>query len=370
TGPRIEIEEEAAPGPMRFSYPSWSPDGATLLVLGARMSGEAVASSGLYRVAADRPGVITPLYEDPRRAPIYAFWDPTGRNAAVLVNEGEGIGLGLIDVGGGRFRNVGTGLPFYFAWRKDGAALLAHVGGSARDNRAAQLSLIELGRAADADPKIEKLTDQPAGFRAPAWSPDGSRFAYAGFGNGGASSLFVREIGGETRNLGPVSSRLVFSWTPDGGSVTVSESAVPGGTLLAGVNLIRLSDGRREPLYAGPLGAFFWSPDGARLLVAAPDFDTGEWRWLVVEREGVRARELVRFLPNPEFQMLLLHFDQYALSHRVWAPDSRHFVFAAYPSGVAAQSPGLAVSTVWMVDTREARSTRLGDGRSAFWSPR
>ncbi|MGH7820935.1 MAG: TolB family protein, partial [Candidatus Binatia bacterium] len=225
----------------------------------------------------------------------------------------------------------------------------------------------ELGETSAAEPKVEKLTDQPAAFRAPAWSPDGRRFAYAGFSDGRASSLFVRERRGSTLDLGLVSSRLVFSWTPDGASITVAEAAVPGGTLLAGVNLVRIEDARREPLYAGPLGAFFWSPDGSRLLVAAPDFDTGEWRWLVVDRARRQARELVRFLPNPEFQMLLLHFDQYALSHRVWAPDSRHFVFAAYPSG-GDGSPGPAISTVWVVDTTDASAKRVGDGRVAFWS--
>lgn len=368
--PILRRVQSEAPGDerMRFSNPTWSPDATLLLVHGTRMTGEIAGASGVYRLDPKRPGVVTPVHEDPRRGPIYTFWDPTGRRAAVLLNDRDGVSLGVVDVEAGGWSAVGTGLPFYFAWRADGKRLVAHVGGSARENPGAEVRLVDLARPDEDGFASRRVSDRPAAFRAPSWDAKG-RFVYAAWPKGdGGPALHLVESDGTTRDLGPVASRSAFSWSADGRTLALGEGVLPSGGLYAGLALVNVSDGRREALYAGAVGGFFGSPDGRRILVIAPDLDTGEWRAVVVSRETREARETLRFLPSPEAQQLMLHFDQYALSHRLWSPDSSHFVLAGYPADAGRDGP--ARPTVWVVNAASGAVTVVAEARSAFWSPR
>jgi TolB protein len=180
--------------------------------------------------------------------------------------------------------------------------------------------------------------------------------------------LRLEEGNGTVRDLGRVASQSAFSWSPDARTLAVAEAVLPTGALYAGLSLLDVGHGGREALYAGPVGGFFWSPDGARILVIAPDLDTGEWRGVVVTRKTREEREVLRFLPSPESQALMLHFDQYALSHRLWSPDSSHFAFAGYPVDAGREGP--ARPTVWVVNAADGLQKVVGEGRSAFWSPR
>lgn len=373
-GVRAIADEEPAPplGDQRFSWPTWSPDGKALLVQGVRAAPQGIVrQSGVYRIAAGASGAPRPLYEDEKRPPIYTFWSPSGGDAALLVGDTGGLTLGLLDGLRGDFRPIALGFPFYFAWRGDGKALALHRGGAADEGHPAEVDLVDAaGVRAGKAPSWQTLSEKPAAFHAPAWSPDGSLLAYAAEPDAeGPVELVLRATAsGRERRLAPVSSPVAFSWCPDGRWLAVAEAAAPDTPFFSGINVVALSDGRREPIYAGPVGAFFWSPDGSALAVASPDAVTGQWRWEIVERRNHRVREVARFRPSPEFQMTVQHFDQFALSHRLWAPDSRHLVFAAYP---ASRGEGEVVPPgVWLVDTRAGTSRKLADGRAAFWSPR
>ncbi len=364
-----------APRPVaeqRFSWPTWSPDGATLLVLGVRLApGGAPEQAGIYKVDLVRPGVIAPVYENLRRSPIYTFFGPSGREFLALVGGERGLGLGLIRLSDNDFRPLGLGFPFYFSWRADGEAVVTHVGGASREEHVAEVNLIDLAPVHhDGKPAIRLLSDKPALFRAPAWSPDGSQVAYAVEGpKGSGASLTLRSKDGKERTLATIAGRSVFSWTPQADALTLAEASSPDGLFFGGINLIHVSDGHRETLFAGNLGAFFWAPDGGRVLVATPEFDSGEWRWQVVERATKNVREAGHFFPTPEFQFLAPHFDQFAMSHRFWAPDSRHFVYFGYPTTARDESQAVP-ATIWVGDSKTGKVARLADGRAAFWSPR
>lgn len=368
----VSEEREPPYGEQRYSWPTWAPDGRSLLLQSVRLRGDGVATSaGVYTVSLDHPGAIRPLYQEPRKTPIYTYWAPTGERAAVVAVDREQLELSIVEIESGEVRPVTSGVPLYFAWRGDGRVLATHVGGAAVEDRAAEVSLIDVSDPKVRVPELRKISDRPVAFRAPGWSPDGAQLAYAARSERRAGANLVVASGSATeeREVAAISSRAVFSWLPDGRAISVAEAAAPGVSLYAGINLIRVSDGGREPLFAGALGAFFLAPDGKRILLAVPDFDSGEWSWIVVEIATRRTREVARFLPSPEFQMLMLHFDQFALSHRLWAPDSRHFVFSSYaaprPADGESTSPG-----VWLVDSRTATLRRIADGRNAFWSPR
>jgi len=332
-------------------------------------AGGAPQQAGVYKLDVARPGTIVPLYESRQHGPIYLYYSPTGRDVAALLIEQGAVGLGLIKASGGDFRALTVGFPFYFSWRNDGRAIVAHTGGIPSEGHTAEVMLIDVPNS-DEKPAVTKLSTNPVLFRAPAWSLDGRYVAYAvRREQGRGASLIVRSKEGEERTLATVSSRLVFTWSPDNKTLAVAEATTPDNLFFGGINLVHLADGRRETLYAGAVGAFYWSPDGSRLLVAAPEFDSGEWRWVVVNRASRQVKELARFFPTPEFQFMSPHFDQFAQSHRFWAPDSRHFVYFGYPTTAPDEQKPVS-ATVWIADTKTSKIQRVADGRAAFWSPR
>ena len=357
---------ESAPGDaMRFSMPAWSPDGSSLLVHGTKTRGEAVIGpSGVYRVDPERPGIVTPVHVEKRRSPIYSLWNPTSSRAAILLGERAGLTLGVVEIGTVGIREIGKGRPHYFAWSGDGRKLAIHVGGSSRANASARLWLRDLGKD-----EGTATSERPAGFRSPGWDPSGERFVYAAFPEqvGGAHIYVARPDGADPLDLGPVGSPLILCWAPTEPVIAFAE-ALPMGGLFSGIQLVHATDGRREPLYAGAVGAFFWSPDGSRILVAAPDFESGDFRWLVVDRESTDVKEVARFHPSPDLQAMFLHFDQYAMSHRFWAPDSKQFTFASFPVRSDGRVP--LRSEVRVIDVEQMTDRVITDGRSAFWAPR
>ena len=356
----------------RFSWPTWSPDGRTILAQGITVAGGTIAQqAGIYRLDVSHPGTVAPLYENREHGPIYLYFSPAGQDVAALLNQPRGVGLALFAVSDGEMHPLGLGFPYYFSWRNDGGAIVTHTGGVPAEDHAASVTLMDVrGVRQGGKPEVTELTNKPVLFRAPAWSPDGSQVAYAVSREAGhGATLVVRSMDGQERSLAPVSSRVVFSWAPDGKTLAVAEATTPNNLLFGGVNLVHLSDGHRETLYAGAVGAFFWSPDGSQLLVAAPEFDSAEWRWEVVSRSSRRVRQIGRFFPTPEFQFLAPHFDQFAQSHHFWAPDSRHFVYFGYPTRARDENQ-FVPATVWIADTKTAKVRRIADGRTAFWSPR
>ncbi len=355
----------------RFSWPTWSPNGQTILVQGVLVAGNVDQQAGVYRIDLDYPGTVTPIYESREHEPIYLYYSPTGQEAAVLITEQGQLGLVVLRVADGAFHPLGQGFPFYFGWRSDGDSIAAHTGGMSDGDHTAEVSLIDVRSAREGGkPDVTKLSAKPVLFRTPSWSPDGSQVAYAVSREGGRGAmLVVRSKSGEERKLAAVSTRVVFAWAPDGKSLAVAEATTPDDLFFGGINLVHLSDGHRERLYAGPLGAFYWSPNGSQMLVAAPEFDSGEWRWDLVSRSSHRVREISRFFPTIEFQFMSPHFDQFAQSHRLWAPDSEHFVYFGYPTTAREESEPVP-ATVWIADAKTAKVRRMGEGRAAFWSPR
>ncbi|MBI2964328.1 MAG: hypothetical protein HYY35_11285, partial [Deltaproteobacteria bacterium] len=163
--------QERPSSEQRFSWPTWSPNGRTILVQGVTVAGNVAQQAGVYRIDLDHPGAVTPIYENRERGPIYLYYSPTGREVAVLVTEQGPLGLLVLGVADGALHPLGLGFPFYFSWRGDGDAIVTHTGGAPAPEHRAEIALIDVRRAREGGkPDVTRLSDRPVMFRAPAWS--------------------------------------------------------------------------------------------------------------------------------------------------------------------------------------------------------
>jgi Tol biopolymer transport system component len=116
--------------------------------------------------------------------------------------------------------------------------------------------------------------------------------------------------------------------------------------------------------------AYFWSPDGERILYAKRKLGTDLWAWVVVNVKDGKTYEVVDFVPSRPLLLVFQYFDQYALSHRLWAPDSKHFVFAGAAGADSRPADGLGNPTLYTVEASEhAKPKSLTAGIVGFWSP-
>jgi TolB protein len=94
------------------------------------------------------------------------------------------------------------------------------------------------------------------------------------------------------------------------------------------------------------------------------------WTWAVIEVGDGKTYDLTDFAPSRPLLQVFQYFDQYALSHRVWSPDSQHLVFTGSAGADADPALALRHPTVYTVAaTAHTTPKALSDGHIAFWSP-
>ena len=362
-------QADFAPGPVRrnrdfYSWPAWSPDGRRLASFRVELSGGQL-TDGLYIFDALSAQILH-SYKEPGLQPIYAYWSPTSRQLGILLGGRGPFSLNLWPTSGGqRPQRIAQGAPFYFHWRADGQALLTHTGGSRRGAAGHAISVVAV-------PTGERhlLSRSPSIFGPPSWSFDGQWLAYGNTREGREKAALMIAAGDGSRpeSVALVPRRMALEWSPTQPLLAIATTSFIRAPLFEEVRLFDVTSGALHPLIQEPVAAFFWSPDGTRILYATRNRYRAHWTWMVVDVQSRTSRPVVDFIPSRPQLMVFQYFDQYALSHRLWSPDSRFFTF----SGQTRPNPGHGVQgpSVYVVPvTKDATPQRLSDGHIAFWSP-
>jgi len=349
-----------------YSWPVWSPDGSRLACFHVTADKEG-QTAGFYIFDVTSAQVLN-SYKAQGLEPIYAYWAPNNKQLAILMGGVGPLSLGLWPTAEGKQpKALAQGVPFYFDWRADAQALLVHTGGDSDAKEGHSVSLLEVSSG-----KRTTVSRSPSVFGPPSWSRDGKWLAYGDTAKEQEkTALMIAAADGTTpKSVGTFPARITMEWSPTQSQLAIASSSFPGDPLIENLQLVDIDSGKIRQLVKGNLAAYFWSPDGKRILYAGRKPNSVLWTWSIVDVEDSKIHEVTDFIPSRPTLLVFQYFDQYALSHRVWSPDSKHFTFAGsagtelHPA-VAAQNP-----SVYVVEAKaKATPKSLADGAVSFWSP-
>jgi TolB protein len=365
---------------VRFQFPAWSPDGTQLAAVGSRQG-----AGSIYVVAdaIDGPSAsLSEIYSSTSRTPFYLYWSPDSRQVSFLANDPQGIALHLAPAdGSSESRVLATGQPFYWDWAQDGDQLFIHTGGLGEN---ARLTFIDT----QGEPQGDELGN-PGLFQAPGISPSGRYLAFAGADEDGLRVILQDQAGDQHVEV-PHRGVAAMGWSPTQDQLAFISPQSRSPSFFGPLRLVDAVTGDARTLTRDLVIAFFWSPDGRSIAYLSPDLgstepgarfptdlrsvNSGFWpasnamqsgevrlRLSVVDVESSQRRQLSSFEPTSLFiSQFIPFFDQYALSHRIWSPDSRSLVMPMVD--------GSGREQVYVIPVDGAAAVPIANGSIGFWS--
>jgi hypothetical protein len=358
-----------------FGFPTWSPDGTQIATVRAR------PSSGADLVVFDAAaGAADPvvILSDEAIEPFYLYWTPDGRSVTFLATEADALSLRIAPSDGsapldgtGPGAKIRTGNPLYYDWIGQDR-LLAHIG------TGPEAFLGEIGL--DGDAVTDGLT-QPGEFRSAVVSREGSAIAFVRGADRTDSAIVVASREGSNAHELPVFGPTAMAFDAAGttlATIAPHEPVPPDvGFPVGPLRLIDVASGEVRTLVDGFVVGFWWSPDGRTIAalrvqpavgsaspssgVPSPEEQERVVRLLFVDVESGDTRSQPVVIPGQRFiETQLAFFDQYALSHHLWAPDS---------SSMLLPETGQDGTTHIAVRFADGKDPIILEGESAFWSP-
>jgi TolB protein len=359
-----------------YTFPAWSPDGTRIAAI-RYASDNAIELYDLADLTSGAPIGPTDLFRSTSTGPFYLSWSPTGASVGYLADQSGTLSLRLAKADGsspldgtGPGTTVGTGNPFYFDWIDD-ERLFAHVG----SDTSALLGEIGLDGTLTGPGYAS-----PGSFRSGVVSHDGRYVGYVRTEASGASEVVVAARDGSSEHDVPLRGFGAVSFDPTGDTAATIGPTEPGRESLAiPVGPVRLidpiADTDRE-LLDGTVVGFWWSPDGRTIAAirvqpaggvsttaspapsASPPPNEVRLLFLDVRSGDIRSQQVID--PGQLFiDQFLTYFDQYALSHHLWSPDSTAFLVPTDVDG----------ATKIAVTHPNGDEPIYLDGQAAFFSP-
>ena len=362
-----------------YDIPVWAPDSRSVAFVGYQGKAQQAPDS-ISLFVADKDGKnLTQAYSSTTDV-IYYYWSPDSRRLSFISPApGSNLALKVVSPSGGEAETLDVGNPFYWAWAPNSQSVLIHAGAAP-----SRLSILQI-----ADTVVEQgLEITPTTFKAPAYSPEGSRMLVAGETADGKPALLLADAaGGHLRPVAEYTGNIAFAWSPDGKRIAYIASDHPKVGQEGKLTIVDPA-GKQKPveLKDDLAQAFFWSPDSAWLayfsteIVAAPtpessgDSASGDqtvrWHLNVMDTKSGDARPVTTLQPTESFLRVLPYFDQYHQSVTIWSPDSRNLVLSAYVvNGQADMVNGAPVPGIWVVAASGNLEARfIAPGLVGFWS--
>ena len=366
----------ASAGDGNFGFPTWSPDGSQIAAPRTLGTNKSVVVFDAKAVVAGRSVEPVVIFQSATIDPFYLFWTPDGKAVSFLASESSELSLRIAPAdgtapldGSGPGAKVRTGNPFYYDWiARD--RLLAHVG-LGTDAFLGEMRLD--GKAAGAS------LGKPGDFRSAVVSHDRKSIAFVRDGGTGPGQIVVAARDGSEEHTMEVFGSAAVIFDPAGdtlAAIGAAEPVPPAGFPLGPLRLMEAGSGKVRTLIDGLVVSFWWSPDGKTIAALRVQEVVGsglpspgqpsaepssEVRLVFVDvATGTTRSQPVVKLGSNFVNGILAFFDQYALSHRAWAPDSSSFLLPeSEPDG----------STHVTVRFPDGQPPILLDGELGFWSP-
>lgn len=361
-------ERTLSEGLNQYQFPAWSPDGSQLAALGSDLDG------GFLQLFKDEPDTTpTELYRSRTEGPFYMYWAPNARDIAFLANHPTGtLALHTVSVDADE-QILAFGSPFYWQWSSDSQTLFLHSGFNSQQARLGFSSRVR-------DTLGNNSLAQAGRFQAPGISNGGDYLAYATEDNRGSFVVLSnngQQNNDEVKREFPHLGLAAMTWSPVKDELAFMSPTQNAPSYFGPISLLDAETGLLEPLSSESAFAFFWSPDGKYIVYFSAAKGGGDFASSVqhaVERVqlsglsvnliDVEARTdsyLTDFVPSPLFtNQFLPFFDQYALSHRIWSPDSDAIVV---PAVIANQIVIVTISLAGEIKV-------LSQGDTPFWNYR
>lgn len=361
----------------RFQFPAWSPLGDQIAVIGTNRSGASL------HVLQEGEEAVDPnsLFADRQNSPFYLYWSPDNRHVSFLANHPQGMALHLVPADGSEeSRLVTTGGPFYWHWDANGEQMLIHSGFAGPGAR------LELLTLADSDGEADEQIALPGFFQAPGISADGRFWAYAEQNTAENSSLIIWDTETMTEQSLRHAGLVAMTWSPSANQLAFTTGAAPEDNNFVGpLRLMDAATGETTLLSSDDVAAFFWSPNGRFLAaislaqtteddinVQAPDVIKPQLfkslnqltlpllKLVVFDVASGEGRVLLNFTPTINYlSQFLPFFDQYALSHQIWSPDSEAIVLPVLEE---------TIEKIYVVPVNGGQKRFLAEGTMSFWS--
>jgi hypothetical protein len=160
-------------------------------------------------------------------------------------------------------------------------------------------------------------------------------------------------------------------WAPDSAHLAYATAITPQDPTYHGIKLVDVAAATSKWLTKAEVAAFFFAPDSRHVAFIGVPEEKPYYTWSVVDVKTGAEKALGNFLATPDESTAYRYFDQLAVSHTIWSPDSSSFIYAGVRlKGSPERALGIAPPpSAWIVPIDGSEPHAVANAVLAFFSP-